>query len=499
MTETSEPRTRRAARPQRDGFAAWAARHRKAVTATAVSLVVALLGGGAVFVGVAVGEDRASAAIVNTVTLDDALPIPQPDPADRPAPRPAPGDDVTASPLRTCMISSAASDSRLGAFAAHVIDLETGDTLYDRSGEVGQPAASGMKVLTASAVLAALGPDFRMTTRVVAGPEPGTVVLVGGGDVTLSALPPGQDSVYVGAPKLADLAAQTVAAYGQANPDAPAITRVLLDSSYFPESDHWDSTWQRRLIGQGFTAEVTALQVDGDRSNPRAQTSPRSTDPIGRAGTAFAQAIAAAGNPGGQPAIERGTASGGAVLGEVRSQPVSQLIQPMLRESDNSLAETFGRLLSHHYGLGGTAASLTDAYTRALATYGVSTDGLVIRDASGLSFANEIPPAYLAQLFAVIEGTSSLAQITAGLPVAGETGTLRNRFVGANADAAGAVTAKTGFITDVYTLSGLMTAADGSRLAFSLYALGPVGDAARPALDTLTTAIYRCGNNLSNL
>ena len=126
-----------------------------------------------------------------------------------------------------------------------------------------------------------------------------------------------------------------------------------------------------------------------------------------------------AGNPGGQPAIERGTASGGAVLGEVRSQPVSQLIQPMLRESDNSLAETFGRLLSHHYGLGGTAASLTDAFTRALASYGVPTGGLVIRDASGLSFANEIPPSYLAQLFAVIERTPSMAQITAAVEANG--------------------------------------------------------------------------------
>ncbi|RZS57332.1 D-alanyl-D-alanine carboxypeptidase/D-alanyl-D-alanine-endopeptidase (penicillin-binding protein 4) [Microcella putealis] len=499
MTESSEPRTRRAARPPRQGFAGWVTRHRVAVTATALSLVFALLGTGAVFVGVAVGEDRASAAIVDAVA-PDALAIPEPEPEPEPDPRPTPGDDTSASPLRTCTISTPAGDPRLGAFAGHVIDLETGDALFDRSGAVGQPAASGMKVLTAAAALASLGPNFRMSTRVVAGAEPGTVVLVGGGDVTLSALAPGQESVYVGAPKLADLAAQTVAAYAQANPDAPAITRVVLDSSYFPEADHWDSTWERRLMGQGFTAEVTALQVDGDRSNPRVQTSPRSQDPIGRAGQAFAQALAAAGNPGGQPAaIERGTASGGLQLAEVLSQPLSQLVQPMLRESDNSLAETIGRLISHHYGLGGTAASLTDAFTRALSTYSVATDGVLIRDASGLSFANEIPPAYLAQLFTVIERTPSMSEITAGLPVAGQTGTLRNRFTGANAAAAGAVTAKTGFITNVYTLSGLMTAADGSRLAFSLYALGPVNDSARPALDTLTTAIHACGNNLSNL
>ena len=260
MTETSEPRTRRAARPQREGFAAWVERHRTVVTATALSVVFALLGAGAVFVGVAVGEERASASsfAITDVVAPDALTVPEAAP--EPEPRPSPGDEVAASPLRTCTISAPAADPRLGNFAGHVIDLATGDTLYDRNGATGQPAASGMKVLTASAVLAALGPDFRISTRVVAGAEPGTVVLVGGGDVTLSALPPGQESVYVGAPKLADLAAQTVAAYTQANPDAPAITRVLLDSSYFPEADHWDSTWERRLMGQ-YLAHEPAVET----------------------------------------------------------------------------------------------------------------------------------------------------------------------------------------------------------------------------------------------
>ena len=67
-----------------------------------------------------------------------------------------------------------------------------------------------LKILTAAAALAILGPDARLTTKVYKGAEPGSIVLVGGGDPTLNA---GSKTVYDGAPTLADLAAQTKAAW----------------------------------------------------------------------------------------------------------------------------------------------------------------------------------------------------------------------------------------------------------------------------------------------
>lgn len=70
-------------------------------------------------------------------------------------------------------------------------------------------------MLTAAAALAVLGADFRASTRVVAGAEPGTIVLVGGGDLTLSRLPSGQEPVYTGAAHLDDLAAKTKALGGE--------------------------------------------------------------------------------------------------------------------------------------------------------------------------------------------------------------------------------------------------------------------------------------------
>jgi len=75
---------------------------------------------------------------------------------------------------------------------------------------------------------------------------------------------------------------------------------------------------------------------------------------------------------------------------------------------------------------------------------------------------------------------------TSGLPVAGVTGTLTDRFATAGTSAGrGVVRAKTGTLTGVNSLSGLVRDTQGRLLAFSFIAdgsPGPVLDA-RAALD----------------
>ena len=46
--------------------------------------------------------------------------------------------------------------------------------------------------------------------------------------------------------------------------------------------------------------------------------------------------------------------------------------------------------------------------------------------------------------------------------------------------------------------AGIIDAADGSVLTFAFFALDDVADSSKQALDTITAAAYRCGNNLSN-
>jgi D-alanyl-D-alanine carboxypeptidase/D-alanyl-D-alanine-endopeptidase (penicillin-binding protein 4) len=363
--------------------------------------------------------------------------------------------------------------------------------LFSRAGDVPARTGSVLKVLTASAAIAVLGPDYRLTTKVVEGSEPGTIVLVGGGDPTLSAVP---SSVYEGAPSIADLAARAKAAHESKYPGVP-ITRVILDATYWSPADKWDASWKRTEQTIGYHSEVTALMVDGDRADPTKATSPRSTDPVARAGAAFATAL------GGDPTVTVGSAPGTTLLAEVRSQPLSSLVDYMLLSSDNTLAENLARVVSVASGFGGSAASLQQAIPGALTGFGVPVDKLVIADGSGLSAANAVPPEYVARLMVkVLAGEQNLGVVYSGLPVAGETGTLSSRFTGENSVARGSVIAKTGWIDTAYALGGIVKAADGTPLTFAFYAIGDtVGDNAKEALDVLTTSVFRCGDNLSNL
>ncbi len=477
------------AEPSAKGIGAFVREHPRAVLTTALSVSFLLLGSAAVFAGIAVGSAQAAPAPVPTVTQ-----TPEPDP------RPLPGTIADPSRLRTCSVAAVASDERLTEFFGSVVNASTGEVLWDRQADRAVRTGSVLKVITAAAALAVLGPDHRMTTRVVAGSTPGTVVLIGGGDATISRLPAGEESIYRGAPKLSDLAAQTVAAYAAANPDAPGITNLVLDSTFWNPADNWHETWNRDRIAAGFQAPATALMVDGDRNDPRAQTSARSTDPIARAGQWFAQALADAGNPAGIPAISTGAAVGGATLGQVQSQPVSVLIGQMLPNSDNTLGEMLARAVSKGIGLDGSTASLTQAITGALNTYGVPTTDLIIKDGSGLATDNAVPALYMAQLFAVINTRDrNLDIIMDALPVAGVSGTLASRFTGPNAVARGNVTAKTGWLRSAYSLSGVIIAADGTPLTFAFYSIRDgIAESAKAAQDSLAAAIFTCGDNLSN-
>ncbi len=481
--EAAEP-TRRSARPAGAGIGALFADHKRAWIIAAAAVAFVLLGAGSLVAGVAYGSTPA------------ATPVAGPSSSATPTARATPTPQSTATALRTCSIASQAGAPALGAFSGTVINTATGEVLWDRAGSAGVATASVMKVLTSATALNILGPTYRFTTTVYQGATPGSVVLVGGGDPTLSATPPGKESVYKGAPKLSDLAAQVNKAWSAANPDQP-ITSVVLDASMWNPADNWDPTWPTTERTQGYQPLITALMVDGDRANPAAQNSPRSTDPIGRAGAAF---VAALGLPDGTPVSQGTVVPGSTQLGQVQSQPISTLIGQMLPVSDNTLAEMMDRVSSKVGGSDGSSASLTGVVKTALAAYGLDTTGLVIKDGSGESNADAVPPALAAKLMALVFArTKDLGYVYDALPVSGRTGTLASRFTGPNAVARGAINAKTGSIATAYALAGIAHAADGSTLAFAFFAEGRLSaTGAMSALDTVTTGIFSCGNNLSN-
>src|ERR1700758_5080200 len=105
-------------------------------------------------------------------------------------------------------LATVVADPNLGKLGGRVTDAMTGEELWQQQDDLLLQPASTNKTLTTAAALLALDRNARVTTRVVAADQPGTVVLVGGGDPTLSGAAPGQDTWYHGAARLSDLADQ---------------------------------------------------------------------------------------------------------------------------------------------------------------------------------------------------------------------------------------------------------------------------------------------------
>lgn len=399
---------------------------------------------------------------------------------------------ATPTDARICSVAEAAADAKLATFSAVVINPATDEVLFDRNSDKGSAPASTLKLLTAAAALQVLGPNYRVETKVYQDPANlSTVYLVGAGDPTLSRTANGKQSVYRDAPKLSDLAVAVNAALkGQ------SVSKIVLDSTLFA-GPTWESTWERSEQTQGYMSEVTALQVDGDRKNPAAETSARSTTPVANAGKYFKTALGASATAA--TISESKMPAGMTQIASVYSQPISQWVKHMLLVSDNTQAEYLARLVSLKQGFDGSFTSLNAAIKMGLNATMLSSANLTIKDGSGLSDFNSITPTYLAQLSKlVLSGVGNYAVIYQGLPIANESGSLASRFNKDNLDAAGKIIAKTGWIKRGYTLAGIIKSKDSVDLVFAVYAHGQVDDTTKLAIDNFVTAVYRCGNSLSN-
>lgn len=462
------------------GIPGFLAANRIAVVVGAGAVAFLLLTTGALFAGALVGSRATvTGSTTNGTVLDTG--------------RVKPAEVTDPSRLRTCSVVAQAADPRLVGLTGAVTNATSGAVLFDRGAATASNPAGASKVLTAAAAISILGPDATLSTRVFQGSSANTVVLVGGGDPTLTALESGE-SVYPGAPRLSDLAGKVDDAFPG---DVKDIENIVLDSSLWPETEKWDASWPRSAQTGGTLSEVTALQVDGDRVDPKAQTSPRSTDPVARAGVLFAEALGL--NPDDVTFTRGSVVSGKPLLGEVTSQPVNVLVNQMLMQNDNTLAEQLGRLVSKTGGFGGTTASMQQTITSSLVAFGVSTSGITVPDGSGLSPTTTIPPKFLADFMAkVLAGENNLNYVYNSLPVAGKSGGLAGRFAGDAAAAKSQVIAFPGS-SGGHSLSGIVLAVDGTALSFSFTAAGAgVKDNARAALDTLATGVFACGDNLSN-
>lgn len=221
-------------------------------------------------------------------------------------------------------------DPALGARrTAVVVDVATGKRLYGSGADEALTPASTTKIATAVAALSAMGGEHRLTTRAALEPDTREVVLVGGGDPTLTARADAE-----GWADLRTLAASTAAALKKRG-----LTQVTLsyDTTLFAGT-------QVHPIGVNPNlAAVTALSADEGRTDDSTSgPTTRVSDPAADATRKFAEFLKAAGiktsSPGPSKATTRAT-----TLATVSSPPLSVLVERMLTNSDNDIAEALAR------------------------------------------------------------------------------------------------------------------------------------------------------------
>ncbi len=446
-----------------------------------VALVLVLVGGGMALAGTFGGNDGTSAA--GTVDVPDAelpdLGGATPVLASLDSAAPAPDPAVLAARLAPLL-----QDPDLGAgVSAQVVDVESGEVLLDQDASAPAVPASTVKLLTGVAALTTLDPAQTLPTTVVAGTAPGEVVLVGGGDPTLSRTSPSQ--TYPGAPTVADLAAQVVAAL----PAGSSVTRIVVDNSLFT-GPLTAAGWGPADAPSSYAAPITATAVDGARVSPGSQA--RSGQPGIDAGVALAEALGAPG-----ATVVLGDAPDGArTLATVQSAPVARLVEQALSLSDNVLAEALARQVALARDLPASFDGSADAVVAALGDAGVDTSGVSLADGSGLSRLDQVPAGVLTALVAgAADGSvAGAAPVLSGLPVAGYDGTLFDRGDADAGTAPGSVRAKTGTLMGVHALAGTVTTADGRLLAFAVIADESGSEAgAEAALDQVAAALAGCG------
>lgn len=361
-----------------------------------------------------------------------------------------------------------------GRVGVSVVDLVTGSPSYETAGADPHTPASTLKILTGAAALHALGPDHRFTTRVVSGPDPSAVTLVGGGDPTLTA---GDDGTGT---RLAGLAAAT--AQGLTDAGVSSVT-LSYDASLF-SGPAADPDWSPGYI-PSVVSPTTALAAD---------IMDRPSDPPLDAAEEFAGLLADHGIAvDGDPA-EAVAPADAPELASVASAPLATIVEDILTSSDNDGAEVLARHVALASGAAGTSEAAGPAIVAALADLGLDASGATLLDGSGLARGSAVPATLITQTLALAAGPDhpELRAVVTGLPVAAFTGTLADRFD--DSAAAGLVRAKTGTLTGVSALAGVVVAADGVAYAFAVLA-DDVGNTteARAALDDVAAALAGCG------
>lgn len=329
--------------------------------------------------------------------------------------------------------------------------------------------ASTEKLLTATAALRILGPDFRYETKVVAAAPPagGAVPeawLVGAGD---SVLATGDYAAYLQSqPFTHDVAVTT-----PLEPLADAIVArgirrisggVVGDDSRYDEQRYVPS-WPASYRTDPEIGPLGALTVNGGYRLVGGNRLVPVADPALAAAQTLTQLLEARGVQVGPATAHQHPPAVNATVASVSSAPLRDIVTSDLRASNNLTGELLVKEMGVRAGGQGTTTAGLHAVTSTLQGLGIPTSGLSLVDGSGLDRGNRVSCRTLASVLD-LAAQPAFRTVLDALPVAGEQGTLSGRLRGTPLE--GKLRAKTGTLTGVGGLAGVLDV--GRPLRFAL-------------------------------
>lgn len=368
-----------------------------------------------------------------------------------------------------------------------VAQLSDGQVVFTHGAD-GFTPASTTKLVTSAAALEVLGPLTRFRTTVRQVPQTDQITLVGGGDPLLASDAKAAKGLYPKRATMADLAGRTAAAL---RASGTTSVRVTYDDTLFT-GPRVNPAWPATYIPEGVVPPITALWVN-EGHNPERHGFV--SDPSRQAADLFVGMLRSSGirvpagaAPGKAPATSTEIAA-------VASPTLGELVERTLLVSDNNAAEVIGHQVGVAERQTGSFEAGAAATLDVLGRMGVPVTGSTLYDGSGLSRQNRLTTETLIGLLRVAAEKRELGDLLAGLPVAGFTGSLAHRFDKGAPAGRGRVRAKTGTLTGVHGLAGVITDVQGNTMVFVAIA-DKVAETdqldARVAIDNLAAALGAC-------
>jgi D-alanyl-D-alanine carboxypeptidase/D-alanyl-D-alanine-endopeptidase (penicillin-binding protein 4) len=156
------------------------------------------------------------------------------------------------------------------------------------------------------------------------------------------------------------------------------------------------------------------------------------------------------------------------LLAEHQSPPLIRALEIINKKSQNLHAEMLLRTLGAEFKGAGTNEAGLQVVKEFLVNAGIDSEKIRLSDGCGLSRENLITPRFQTSLLQFLSQRYYFDLFRNSLAISGTDGTLKNRL--AATEVRGSIHAKTGTLNGVTTLAGYMTTKSGRNLVFTILA-----------------------------